>query len=240
MNIDGPDYSYAPQPTATGYETAQLPPQPQAVLQQQQQYPDYYTYATTTAQMVDPWAFNHASLLATLSQLPPDLLPSLLPHMNQSGHISAQGVSALAAAAAAAAATVPAMGGVQQPPQQLYPDHVFAVPAVPLHQQHGGAAANAPGIAALPSISNLAQPAQLPVQQPAYGYAAAAGRQQPGAYLGNMYYANSSLQPLMVPPPSPTILSYYQADPTHLMSLLGQNAYQPQAYHYDYPLPPHR
>ncbi|KAJ2550183.1 hypothetical protein IWW35_003416, partial [Coemansia sp. RSA 1878] len=38
---------------------------------------DYYAYATTTAQMVDPWAFNHANLLANLSQLPPDLLPSL-------------------------------------------------------------------------------------------------------------------------------------------------------------------
>ncbi|KAJ2755587.1 hypothetical protein IWQ56_006400, partial [Coemansia nantahalensis] len=73
--------------------------------QQQQQYQDYYSYATTTAQMVDPWAFNHASLLANLSQLPPDLLPSLLPQLSQGGHISAQGMSALAAAAAAAAAT---------------------------------------------------------------------------------------------------------------------------------------
>ncbi|KAJ2788930.1 hypothetical protein H4R21_006875, partial [Coemansia helicoidea] len=125
------------------------------------------------------------------------------------------------------------MGGVQQP-QPPHSNHVFAVPAVPLHPQHGGAAANAAGSIVLPSMPSHPQAAQQLAQQPAYGYANQA------AYLGNMYYASNSLQPLMVPPPSPTILSYYQADPTHLMSLLGRNAYQPQAYHYDYPLPAHR
>ncbi|KAJ1730831.1 hypothetical protein LPJ61_002818 [Coemansia biformis] len=248
MNIDEPSHDYQPQSAVAGYDDGRvLPSVPQQPPMQQH---DYFTYATTTAQMVDPWAFNHASLLANLSQLPPDLLPSLLPQMNlgqqqlqPNPHIPAQGMSALAAAAAAAAATVPAIGGVQfqpqpQPQQRLHADHAFAIPAVPPHQQQGGTAANGTGGAAFPPMSSLAQqPPPLP-----YGYAnpASSGRQPAGAYLRNVYYSNSSLQPLMVPPPSPTILSYYQTDPAHWMSLLGQNAYQPQAYHYDYPLPPHR
>ncbi|KAJ1809013.1 hypothetical protein LPJ77_001955 [Coemansia sp. RSA 2523] len=213
---------------------------------------DYYAYATTTAQMVDPWAFNHANLLANLSQLPPDLLPSLLPQM-QLQQPGAPSMAALAAAAAVAAANVVPMN---TPQQQMHADRQFAAPAVPLHRQTNGAA-NTPGNVVLPPISNFPQPARAPSisqlgsQRYEYVDPANSARQQQmpavppqyvpqNGYSGNMYYAAASLQPLMLPPPSPTILSYYTADPTQWMSLLGQNAYQPQAYHYDYPLPPHQ
>ncbi|KAJ1956196.1 hypothetical protein GGI12_005369, partial [Dipsacomyces acuminosporus] len=81
---------------------------------------------------------------------------------------------------------------------------------------------------------------QLPQPQPPQPPQPPRPQQQNNAYSQSLYYAQSSFQPLMVPPPSPTILSYYTTDPTQWMSLLGQNAYQPQAYHYDYPLPPHQ
>ncbi|KAJ2842496.1 hypothetical protein IWW36_005886, partial [Coemansia brasiliensis] len=169
-------------------------------------------------------------------------------------------MSALAAAAAAAAAATAVSVANQTHPvqhQQMHADHNFAVPAIPQHRQQG---AN-PNNVVLPPISNFSQAArhsgisslvgdqhyeyvdpsnsarqpqpmpQIPQQQQQY--------MGQNGFSGNMYYGNS-LQPLMLPPPSPTILSYYTADPTQLMSLLGQNAYQPQAYHYDYPLPPHQ
>ncbi|KAJ2817297.1 hypothetical protein IWW50_006218, partial [Coemansia erecta] len=259
MNIDTPN-EYQP---ASPYGSAQ---QSISTFQQQQQPhvsgrgSDYYAYSTTTAQMVDPWAFNHANLLANLSQLPPDLLPTLLPQIQQQQQ-NAPNMSALAAAAAVAAASgvVPMNTQQQQQQHQMHADRPFAVPAVPLHRQQTSVTANTPSNVVLPSLSNFSQstrPPGMPPQQGSdqrYEYIdpANSARQQqlpavppqyaqPGAYSGNMYYANSSLQPLMLPPPSPTILSYYTADPTQWMSLLGQNAYQPQAYHYDYPLPPHQ
>ncbi|KAJ1842932.1 hypothetical protein LPJ57_009889, partial [Coemansia sp. RSA 486] len=78
---------------------------------------------------------------------------------------------------------------------------------------------------------------QPPLLQPA---AAQANVQPQSGYSQNLFYATSSLQPLMVPPPSPTVLSYYTADPTYWISLLGQHAYQPQAYHYEYPVAAHQ
>ncbi|KAJ2010795.1 hypothetical protein GGI14_006338, partial [Coemansia sp. S680] len=89
---------------------AQPPLQQQLVPMQ----PDYHSYSTTTAQMIDPWSFNHAHLLSHLSQLPPDLFPSLVPQMNQmqyhaNSRMTAQNMSnaaAMAAVAAAAAASV--------------------------------------------------------------------------------------------------------------------------------------
>ncbi|KAJ1751087.1 hypothetical protein LPJ79_002364 [Coemansia sp. RSA 1821] len=264
MNIDPPNAEYQSE------NTQQHPLstfQPANLNQQNGSSRSYdgYTYATTTAQMVDPWAFNHAQILANLSQLPPDLLPSLLPHIQQqqqqlgNSNLGGQSMTALAAAAAvAAAATAVSVGNPTHPvqqQQQMHADHNFAVPAIPQHRQQ--AANNV----VLPPISNFSQAArhsgisslagdqhyeyvdpsnsarqpqpmpQIPQQQQQY--------MGQNGYSGNMYYGNS-LQPLMLPPPSPTILSYYTADPTQLMSLLGQNAYQPQAYHYDYPLPPHQ
>ncbi|KAJ1938135.1 hypothetical protein GGF37_004929, partial [Kickxella alabastrina] len=66
-------------------------------------------------------------------------------------------------------------------------------------------------------------------------------QQQQSGYPQNLHYATaSSLHSLMVPPPSPTVLSYYTADPNQWMSLLNQNTYQPQAYHYEHPVPPHQ
>ncbi|KAJ1936844.1 hypothetical protein GGF37_005445, partial [Kickxella alabastrina] len=97
--------------------------------QQQQQHPqyglpspnDYISYATTTAHMVDPWSMNHATLLANLSRLPPELLPSLLPQINQlqqhqqhqNQQIAGPNISALAAAQMAAVAVSTAMGSMQ-------------------------------------------------------------------------------------------------------------------------------
>ncbi|KAJ2771597.1 hypothetical protein GGI18_005013, partial [Coemansia linderi] len=68
---------YAMNVDATGVADLSMYAQPS---QQQPLVPmqsDYHSYATTTAQMIDPWSFNHANLLSHLSQLPPDLLPSL-------------------------------------------------------------------------------------------------------------------------------------------------------------------
>ncbi|KAJ2519549.1 hypothetical protein GGI11_002541, partial [Coemansia sp. RSA 2049] len=211
-------------------------------------YGDYYPYATTTVQMVDPWAFNHANILANLSQLPPDLLPSLMSQVRQQQHQqqnSSQNMNALAAAAAAAAAVAGGCGTATGNGNN------FAVPGSLMHHQQpslhqnqlgSNAIANSDisGNVVLPPISTLPYPTansshqsllnvhqqhqhQLQPQKSSYGY--------------NMYYNPSTLQPLMIPPPSPTILSYYKTDPARWMSLLGQHVYQPQAYHYDYPLP---
>ncbi|KAJ1884029.1 hypothetical protein LPJ71_009858, partial [Coemansia sp. S17] len=105
--------------------------------------PDYHSYSTTTAQMIDPWSFNHAHLLSHLSQLPPDLFPSLMPQMNQmqyhaNSRMTAQNMSnaaAMAAVAAAAAASV-SMAGIGRQP--LSNEHSFAMPAIPLHRQPSG------------------------------------------------------------------------------------------------------
>ncbi|KAJ2028055.1 hypothetical protein H4S03_007992 [Coemansia sp. S3946] len=227
--------------------------------------PDYHSYSTTTAQMIDPWSFNHAHLLSHLSQLPPDLFPSLVPQMNQmqyhaNSRMTAQNMSnaaAMAAVAAAAAASV-SMAGIGRQP--LSNEHTFAMPAIPLHRQPSGTKVGGGPATFLPRPDDqqspqhhftyqrepapatqfqpqrLAQFPQLPRQQQQPSQS-----QQQSAYAQNLYYNTPpSLQPLMQPPPSPTILSYYTADPTQWMSLLGQNAYQPQAYHYDYPVPPHQ
>ncbi|KAJ2726261.1 hypothetical protein GGI07_000738 [Coemansia sp. Benny D115] len=201
---------------------------------------DYFSYATTTAHMIDPWAFNHATLLANLSQLPPDLLPSLLPQISQiqqqqpSSIMTTTNMSALAAAAAVAAAAAAAgapLGSVNQQQQPMQVDHSFAVPAIPnIHQQQQQQQQHSHS-----QLPNTAQFPALQQQHPSQPLQTASAQPQ-GGYSQNIYYgAASSLQPLMVPPPSPTVLSYYTADPNHWMSLLGQNAYQPQAYHYDYP-----
>ncbi|KAJ1906241.1 hypothetical protein LPJ81_001455 [Coemansia sp. IMI 209127] len=215
---------------------------------------DYYPYATTTVQMVDPWAFNHANLLANLSQLPPELLPSIMQQTNE--HNSTHNMSALAAAAAAAVAA-----NQQIPQPQMHvadnSNHSFAVPGPVMHgphhqqqqyqnQQHGSNAMLNSNINTgggnssiiLPSISTLPYPTANSNQPLLNGHHHS--QQQQGHYGYNMYYNPSTLQPLMIPPPSPTILSYYKSDPARWMSLLGQHAYQPQAYHYDYPLPPHQ
>ncbi|KAJ1941301.1 hypothetical protein FBU59_003538, partial [Linderina macrospora] len=293
MHVDSP-YDYQ-QPRSAVQTSFTIPPPPQQQQQQHQHqqqqqqqftpaYNDYYTYATTTAQMVDPWAFNHANLLANLSQLPPDLLPSLMPQLSNQNQqqqqppriASAQSMSALAAAAAAAVAAASGDPIQQQQQQTMHVDHTFAVPAVPAHRQFGSKNGILPSISSLqqstarqcqggailhqdsqqqqhmpyrdpmstayqqqpnPNLSQFPQP-----QQPAPSYAPPPQDLNSNNYYGqqNLYYSAPMLQPLMLPPPSPTILSYYTADPTQWMSLLGQNAYQPQAYHYDYPLPAHQ
>ncbi|PIA15037.1 hypothetical protein COEREDRAFT_82252 [Coemansia reversa NRRL 1564] len=211
----------------------------------------YYSYATTTAHIVDPWSFNHATLLANLSQLPPDLLSSLLPRLSQAQQqqdpqIAAQKMSALAAAAvaAAAAATAGPMGTAQtqQAQHSMHTDHTFAGPVVPLQQrpQQGEASVNDPSNMVLPSISSFTQHAQQPGMASLPNGQLQQQHHSLNGYSGNMFHGNSSLQPLILPPPSPNILSYYTTDPMQWMSLLGQHAYQPQAYHYDYPLPPHQ
>ncbi|KAJ1986851.1 hypothetical protein GGI25_004670 [Coemansia spiralis] len=202
---------------------------------------DYYSYGMTTVQMVDPWAFNHASLLANLSQLPPDLLPSFMPHINnqqqQPQQNGTQNMTALAAAAAVAAAAAAASGsvpGASIPNQQL------------IQNQHGvngmvNANSDINNNVVLPSISTLPHTGmQQPNQQQQQQQQQQQYVHQQNPYGYSVYYGSSALQPLMVPPPSPTILSYYKNDPNRWMSLLGQQAYQPQAYHYDYPLPPHQ
>ncbi|KAJ1643829.1 hypothetical protein LPJ64_004436 [Coemansia asiatica] len=123
MNVDSPSYSQSLQQFSQPVQT------------------DYFSsYATTTAQTVDRWAFNHASLLSNLSQLPPDLLPTLLPQINQqlqlqNSQLNASNMSALAAAAAVAAAvsasaSANAQVGLSQQ-QAMQVDHSFAVPMVP-------------------------------------------------------------------------------------------------------------
>ncbi|KAJ2156899.1 hypothetical protein GGF46_004875 [Coemansia sp. RSA 552] len=180
---------------------------------------NYYTYATTTAQMVDPWAFNHASLMANLSQLPPDLLPTLLPQIQQQQQQN--GMTALAvAAAAAAAATAVSMS-----------DPSLVLPSI------GSFSQTQPTIGGFSQVLPPMPPSLPQGPRSAFNDSRQMG-QMPGAQAGAVYYG--SRQPLMLPPPSPNILSYYNADPTQWMALLGQNAYQPQAYHYDYPLPPHQ
>ncbi|KAJ2007948.1 hypothetical protein GGI04_001320 [Coemansia thaxteri] len=188
---------------------------------------DYQSYSTTTAQLVDPWSFNHANLISNLSQLPADLLPSLIPQvpMNQmqylgNSHMTAQNISAALAAASMTAAR-----------QAVPGEHGFAMPALPVHrqQQHfygvqrESLQFQSQPISQFPTLPRQTIPQQQPVQQ-----------------QGMYYNSGSTLQPLMVPPPSPTILSYYTGDAARWMSLLGQHAYQPQAYHYDYPVPPHQ
>ncbi|KAJ1670143.1 hypothetical protein GGF38_001726, partial [Coemansia sp. RSA 25] len=123
--------------------------QPLQQLQQQMQ-PDYNSYSTTTAQAVDPWSFNHANLLANLSQLPPDLLPSLLPQMQMNqmqyhadSRVTAQNMPNAAAAAALVAAAAAAVAGATAPMtaigrQPLQSEHAFAMPAPPLRRQPGG------------------------------------------------------------------------------------------------------
>ncbi|KAJ1839186.1 hypothetical protein LPJ73_006848, partial [Coemansia sp. RSA 2703] len=201
---------------------------------------DYFSYATTTAQAIDRWSFNHANIMSNLSQLPPDLLPSLLPQLGQqlqhSALLAAPGISALVAAATAQQ--------VQQAQQTMHPkamqaEHTFAVPAVPIHrqQQPAGMAAQYeyPGsVAAMQaqqqSMINAQFTGAAQQMQPA---AVQANGHMAGAYPPGVQYA-TAMQPLMVPPPSPTVLSYYTADPSHWISLLGQHTYQPQAYHYDH------
>ncbi|KAJ1724611.1 hypothetical protein LPJ53_001147 [Coemansia erecta] len=249
MNVDAP----AGQPNTAQYSAVASANTPH----------DYFSYATTTAQMIDRWAFNHANILSNLSQLPPDLLPSLIPQISQQLQQQQQqlqknplmttpGMSALAvAAAAAAAATAGSQVGLSQQqqqqhhhhhqPQPMQVDHTFAVPAVPIHRQQ--ASSLQPGAmptqyeysGAMASMQQQQQQqqhsminAQFPGMQPQHVV------QPQGGFSHNVQYAASSLQPLMVPPPSPTVLSYYTADPTYWISLLGQHAYQPQAYHYDY------
>ncbi|KAJ2083971.1 hypothetical protein H4R24_000414 [Coemansia sp. RSA 988] len=259
MNIDTPVNDYQ---TGSNKSYSTMQPQQQNHEHAPTQENGYYSYATTTAQMVDPWTFNHATLLANLSQLPPDLLSLLLPQLSQAQQqqnpqLAAQNISALAAAAAAAAAAATATVvpvGAAQMQHSLHGDHTFAGPVVSLQQlpQQGAASVNNPSNMVLPSISSFTQHAQQPgmaslangQQQQQFDFNQVNSIQQPlhsfNGYSGNMYYANSSFQQLMVPPPSPNILSYYTTDPTQWMSLLGQHAYQPQAYHYDYPLPPHQ
>ncbi|KAJ2064668.1 hypothetical protein GGI17_000810 [Coemansia sp. S146] len=256
------DYAMNVDSLAVGDMSMYAQPQQQPLVPMQA---DYHSYSTTTAQMIDPWSFNHANLLSHLSQLPPDLLPSLLPQMNQmqyhaNSRMTAQNMpnaamAAVAAAAAAAAASA-SMAGIGRQP--LPSEHTFAMPAIPLHRQPGSTKVGGPATL-LPRPDDQQRPqlhfayqrepapatqfqpqhlAQFPQlsrqQQPSQP-------QQQNAYAQNLYYNTPpSLQPLMLPPPSPTILSYYTADPTQWMSLLGQNAYQPQAYHYDYPVPPHQ
>ncbi|KAJ2841047.1 hypothetical protein GGI22_008076, partial [Coemansia erecta] len=128
MNVDTPPSKERQQQTYQDLGT----------FQNSQQYPqvqgDYYPYATTTVQMVDPWAFNHANLLANLSQLPPELLPSIMQQANQ--HNSTHNMSALAAAAAAAA--VAANQQIPQPQMHVADNsnHSFAVPGSVMHGPH--------------------------------------------------------------------------------------------------------
>ncbi|KAJ2547029.1 hypothetical protein EV175_005380, partial [Coemansia sp. RSA 1933] len=229
--------------------------------QETQQYPqaqgDYYPYAITTVQMVDPWAWNHANLLANLSQLPPDLLPSIMQQTNHQQQNGSQNMNALAAAAAVAA--VAANQQIPQPQMHAADNsnQNYAVPGSLLpgqqqypNQQHGSNAMLDPSINSgnsniiLPSISTLPYPTvnsnQPLLSSQHHNQQQQQQQQQQNQYGYNMYYNPSTVQPLMIPPPSPTILSYYKSDPARWMSLLGQHAYQPQAYHYDYPLPPHQ
>ncbi|KAJ2859694.1 hypothetical protein GGH94_005967, partial [Coemansia aciculifera] len=256
------DYAMNVDSLAVGDMSMYAQPQQQPLVPMQ---PDYHSYSTTTAQMIDPWSFNHANLLSHLSQLPPDLLPSLLPQMNQmqyhaNSRMTAQNMpnaamAAVAAAAAAAAASA-SMAGIGRQP--LPNEHNFAMPAIPLHRQPGSTKVGGPATLLprpddqqrpQPHFAYQREPAPATQFQPQHlaQFPQLSRQQQPSqpqqqnAYAQNLYYNTPpSLQPLMLPPPSPTILSYYTADPTQWMSLLGQNAYQPQAYHYDYPVPPHQ
>ena len=87
----------------------------------------------------------------------------------------------------------------------------------------------------LPSISSMhhQNPSNNPhhsqIQQfsPSQSFAFSPQRQ----YYSNMHH-------MMIPPPSPTILSYYSANPNNWMSMASRHMYQPQAYHKEYPVAP--
>ncbi|KAJ1770477.1 hypothetical protein IW140_004255 [Coemansia sp. RSA 1813] len=244
MNVDTP-------PSAEHHQQQNC--QNLGTFQNTQQYTpiqgDYYPYATTTVQMVDPWAFNHANLLANLSQLPPDLLPSIMSQANQQQQQHQNGSQNMSVLAAA---------NQQIPQPQMHAtdnsNHNFTVPGSLVHHRHqqhyqnqhgSNAIANSDNNSGgnsnvvLPSISTLPYPTANS-NQPLLNGHQQQQQQQQNPYGYNVYYNPSTLQPLMIPPPSPTILSYYKTDPARWMSLLGQHAYQPQAYHYDYPPPPHQ
>ncbi|KAJ2782854.1 hypothetical protein GGI15_002781 [Coemansia interrupta] len=139
MNVDGP----TGQPSTVQYSAAAAAAAAGASVNTPH---DYFSYSTTTAQMIDRWEFNHSNILSNLSQLPPDLLPSLIPQISQqlqqqNPMMATPSMSALAAAAAAAAAaTAGSQVGLSQQqhhhqPQPMQVDHTFAVPAVPIHRQ---------------------------------------------------------------------------------------------------------
>ncbi|KAJ1922189.1 hypothetical protein H4219_000051 [Mycoemilia scoparia] len=187
---------------------------------------DYPNYITTIAYIENqPLAMSPEDLLKGLSKLSGTLFPSMLSQQQQQ---------------------------TQLPPLQSSQNAMFGHP--PLQGQAGYYDANqvpdmvsqfhygAPQPNSLQSIDGQGV---LGSMGPRNSHNIGGGQPAQNAHMNAYPYQpfmfspqrqhSSNAHPLMLPPPSPTILSYYSANPNNWLSLASRHMYQPQAYHNEYP-----